>query len=50
MKKICFIATVLAIYTIPSFANEFVTKSKDLPFPGGDQSSQGGCFRNRCTW
>ena len=41
MKKICFIASVLAIWTIPSFANEFVTKSKDLPFPVAELKAVG---------
>ena len=41
MKKICFIASVLAIWTIPSFANEFVTKSKDLPFPVAELKAAG---------
>ena len=32
MKKITLIASLIALCTNPSFANEFVTKSKDLPF------------------
>jgi hypothetical protein len=40
MKKITLVASVLAICTSPSFANEFVANSKDLPFHIGDQTEK----------
>ena len=41
MKKITLIASLIAICASPSFANEFVTKSKDLPFPVAELKNAG---------
>jgi len=41
MKKITFLTAMFAIWTSPSFANEFVTKSKDLPFPIAELKAAG---------
>ena len=41
MKNSTLLISLLYIWTIPSFANEFVTKSKDLPFPVAELKAAG---------
>ncbi len=41
MKKIALIVSLFAIWTSPSFANEFVSKPKDLPFPTAELKDAG---------